>query len=536
MACLKPLLAASILTLLPALSSAEIITKPEVEALIRAGDHATLDVGLAAAQAAYRKGDLSPDEVRRLYEPFGTLNRETLAFARDWLGEHPDSTQAQMAVGWLSYTLAWNMRGIEPWAYTHPQARRAFEDLMTTSGDLARKAFDADPAFLPATDLLLYNLTYGDMAPHRDAHAQFVARVMDSTPSMGTLTRAFRYTDRGWGGNFDYGLQLCRDHAHKVPDAWHGAPEKYCELTLIAYHHRDALDDTHIGWLEDLDGPDADTLRRHLTLWTPLYHQPWIDDLGDWMRNSDYSDTSGAWQFDVSFAQHGLARGVSDAVKARARAASVARLETNPDDVDALTGDSHVSFHRLGLPGRGADTITAERRDALRRAYRLVTINPYSVAYWRNYRNVLNTTVGSDHPAFRAADDNVLAYSNHRPSNIMARVDAVSGELMTMGMMRNQARMLNDPDYGPTQEAYAKLLCPAIEDLRLVAHFCEFDPTYECRDHQVDASTRLSALIDQAEADTICRMARIKAARTLVKKPVPLTDPGIDWPTGENGS
>ncbi|TMV07476.1 hypothetical protein [Arenibacterium halophilum] len=249
------------MALCPSLATAEapISSDPDaLRSLVYAGDISRVDAALVAAQLAVEEGDLDAEKNRQLYTIFAVTHPDVIAFTQDWLAARPDSAQAKVARSLVLSNAAWIVRGERALRHTHPEAVEKFGGLRAQAADLAQAAYKANPKFLPASDAVI---TLGALAYDKTYAMEVFHAVMETTPNWGTLTRAFGFANRGWGGDAQIVEAICDYYAPKV-DLGDRDSARYCRIQFLVEGK------PYNGWSQ-----------MALDLMPPAGEDSWIDGL-----------------------------------------------------------------------------------------------------------------------------------------------------------------------------------------------------------------------------------------------------------------
>lgn len=335
-----------LLICLPLKAIAQTATPDDIRNLILDRKIHQLENEMRAAQRSFQSGATHADHLRELNSVFVTTSPKIQKTAQEWLQAYPESHYAMMANAWIAYKIAWTIRGTKYANSTYHEVWPAYHAARQESARLTKQAYKADPNYLPASDGMIAHAIDGgiEIDPRT-----ILRKVMAATPNGGTLKRALRLSQRGWGGTVADGERMCRFHAHKVKD-WGAQAFDICMIHM-SYNFT--------GWqpmqefaerLLRTDHPAVLDIRRHVVVKSNFYYPGWYEtvsqmefpkeewrqDVIDLVHSDDFADLEFALDYDSRFAAYTDLEMVVDKVRPRARADAARVLEYDPYNLDAI--------------------------------------------------------------------------------------------------------------------------------------------------------------------------------------------------------
>lgn len=523
----------------PSASRADAPDYDEVKSLIDAGDYVTLDARLAEAQRLFEAGEISGDDTRILYAPFGVVDPRLAEFVYTWAEAMPESPYAMVAQGWMYHRAAWVIRGERTMVRTSPDARYLFSNFLDEAFYLASTAYEMHPQMLPASDMLIYLSREGRAVQSFDS---LIEEIMQRNPNSGTIIRGLRHYARGWGGTFELGQRLCARYGPMFEAKWGPHATEACELTLVNHYYLDRLDERHLAWLEEFGDENKilKSIRRGITLHKPLSQDAWVRDLGDWMAAGNNDNPAALWAFRIHHSTPEFHPDLYEKGMQRVRYKARAALEENPYHVAALQVLSPMRMPNFafvaGLPDK-AEMNAQKDLDAggkLEIAWRLLEINPYESNHWTAYHRVVQQ-ISPGHPLLSWIDRNIMGYQNYAPDMLIERVGELEFYIMNFQTQVGHAEQFKTESMMPDRNEMISVYCPAIAQLRLAMAQCKENmESYPCRGAR-DKGSMFKQWLRDAEKLDICRVERMVDVWELGVDPVPFDDETFIWPRTPDG-
>ncbi|MEM8536706.1 MAG: DUF4034 domain-containing protein [Pseudomonadota bacterium] len=197
--------------------------------MMYAGDVDGLEAAFAQDHALSLEGELAFDELRRRVTAVATTHPDFYDTVDAWLDAYPDSPYALTVRSWQYIYAGWGVRGEGPARRISRDALALFNEYMWAETETALAAFETAPDYVGASDAV-FALQPITKPLSRWAYRAAVAKVMVVTPNHGSLRKAARAAQPGWGGRGladvmylcetfqdylddpDYTLDVCRVH------------------------------------------------------------------------------------------------------------------------------------------------------------------------------------------------------------------------------------------------------------------------------------------------------------------------------------
>ncbi|UZD89913.1 DUF4034 domain-containing protein [Cognatishimia activa] len=414
-------------------ASAEPITPEEIRSLVLDRKFQALEQAMSSAQGAFEAGQTNAEHLRDLNMVFVTTSPIIQEATEEWLEAYPDSVYAIMANAWIANKIAWTIRGTGYAHTVYQDAWPAFYAASDKAAQLTLSAFSIDPTYLPASDGMIAQGTFGNV----DVNVtDIVDAVMAQAPNAGTLTRGLIVAHKGWGGSYTRGEKMCEQHAHKIT-AWGDQAFDICMIHLAFQYNGWKPLDAFIERLLHTDHSAISQIRHQVMIKTPLLDPEHIEGVSDaefpfekWQNellrelwSPDFDDLELAISYDGRFAQKPHISIVSDRVRETARENAKRVLEYDPYNVSAIETLLNIGGFKPGQDGRKkyyAVTGLNSPSETLNLYKRLAIAQPWNAEHWSN---LSHTYAGPPHSkeSFwkkRILERNYLAYSNHAPERL----------------------------------------------------------------------------------------------------------------------
>jgi Domain of unknown function (DUF4034) len=180
-----------------------------LRALIFAGDTKGAEQMIDGYFSAIAPGSQKFGDLRAMMQVFSVSDPRVDAFTTDWIRDYPDSPYAKAARGWYLFDMAFLYRGEDRASETRPEALAGFRQLLNESGELAEAAWNLEPRFVPASDLVL---AVTSKIGGREDIEDVVAEVMNVSPNFGSIRRAVEFDSKVWGGYPPEALGYCNEY------------------------------------------------------------------------------------------------------------------------------------------------------------------------------------------------------------------------------------------------------------------------------------------------------------------------------------
>ena len=432
---------------------AEVLTQDALLALVRAGDVDAVEAGLVETRQARLDGTVEVDRMRDLNTLFVTTSPIVMDFVAEWRTRYPDSLHAKMAEAWVHNRVGWTLRGEEMPGRSDYRSMDAFRERMRAMTELAAEVHAADPAFLPASDALIFASVLG-MGPH--PHDELLEAVMTREPNAGTMKRALRMSDEKWGGSRMYGEAMCARYGPLIPE-WEGEGVETCRLLISAEYYHFEPEDWFVETADDIENSEGPYLRRNAVLKAWLDVPAWRAELESLFDDPEYTDLAYAKRYDDQYVnRHRDAALAEPRVRERALDWARARLEWDPFNLTAieyLTEEMIASRMEDGVGIRmsvNRDPAFVEER--LELLLRRTQVQPWNATVWTELADHYWLYDHSDDGEAKWKDAMVRAtiHSNHAPY-YLSRLGApwIIGETAGHPL---------DPDECPTARAVRLLI------------------------------------------------------------------------------
>ncbi|HCE72537.1 hypothetical protein KQ247_05485 [Ruegeria pomeroyi] len=495
-----------------------------IRASLLAHDFDMLTADLEASQAAFDAGDISDEDLRRLFEVFTSSSPDVIEAVAEWERKSPDLPYATTARGWSLYITASRIRGEDFARDPYPEALRLHREMLERAFLLAMRAYGMDPSLIPASDLII---ALGNSTSRQEQALVVVERVMSEQPNAGTLRRAIWLAHPGWGGSSELADALC---AFFGPNA---SPNG-ADLTrqCITYASREIFGhrmEEIRTWMKE----DPDPWYDYYRVWATLFDKsPNAEDLAfahRYFQDSEVRDLRLSKMFDQRYSMRPGLSPVHHLVLERSKDWARAVLETDPYELSALDvllsdtvrvtkgADNNWMFTPSGSPTRD------ERLDYMRR--RLYAA-PYNPDFWEDYARFLNNEnkqAGYPVEGIFATDTlmiNAIVYSKHRPDWLGDFVERKFKQLEFLEWITGQGKPDWDRFIAET-DRNAQIICPLIRANRL------FDAMrlagLENRRHKdlsVFKQQKLRAETERAASEGQCENERLAPIEALWFTPV----------------
>ena len=487
---------------------------PDVQDLAYAGDVAGVEAAFAQAHAAQLSGAVDLDVLRDMNGILLTSHPDMLAFQQDWLAAYPESPYALTLRASALTDAAFAARGSEFVVYTHPDALDAFRDLSDRALDLALRAVDVDPDYVPAIDALL-DLQVATGWLSDEEKFDLTAHVMDLAPNLVTLQRALHSSLTTWGGAGPSEItRYCDAFAARIPTD-PGFTADVCIARIVGWHR--VLGPLHdeAKMLADVTGhKNLGGLRRMVAMerGTPEDR----DLILTYLRGPGARDWRTAWDFSGHFGTTPEIDAMFRAIDRRSMAGARAWLPHDPFDIATLDYLLNPGW-TTGAQGYNHPRMTEAERVLLLK--RRAVASPFEAQSLYDVGRFLYLTTWD----YALADPylmNAIYYSSYAPYIINLVLDA-----QRRGF---PLEVWAPPPAGAQPSAAAVAarsdtarICPFIHTMKLIEFVCDFreDPT--CANHTPVLPDVW--VLAAAEEDGLCEAERASTAADLAIEPVKLS-------------
>ncbi|WP_338550595.1 hypothetical protein [Roseovarius phycicola] len=414
----------ALLFLLPNLTQAgdiyEDVSQDDLWDIVEAKDFAAAEALFAKSHAFSLEDADAIDHTRWLFETFGTNNPKVAQFAERWLDAYPQSAYANTANAWVLYNTGWHIRGEGAARDLFPDATAIFAHMHRDAWEHAKRAYDAAPDLLPASDAMFWltNSTH-----NRTRALEVLHLVMNNAPNLGTLTRALDMTNPGWGGSWELAKKICAQYAPLVEIENSKNNVRWCEIFAAGNFHMYNRSEWFIQEASKREFRDLDYLyARYLS--TKNASRRDAAFLHEYLTNPDVTDYKVAYRFDSDIAQkYGYGFLYEDHIR-RAKETALAEIERDPYDPDKLeTLLKDISGFSIRDDG-GIRISVIERTPEEKKAEyarRMLEASPFDDELWRAYARYRFSARHADHILL---DEpyliNAIVYSNHDSYGLQA--------------------------------------------------------------------------------------------------------------------
>lgn len=498
-----------------------LVTPDDLRAYAAAGDHAGLDAALDEMQTAVMAGTVTARDQRRTYAAFETTKPEMHAFIRTWLAASPGSKHARAAQALLDRHIAWLVRGAEYATKVYPDALEIFNRLGANAVRNALSAFEDDPAFLPASDVLLRMAnSRRSMVNYRDV----LARVMDVHPNYGSVRRAMVNILPGWGGKWRDAEYICDTYASAVPDR-DGYSVGVCKLEASICCFNDAdLSVRLAAILDEEEGEIQDALRPYDAAYLRLGLPKNLEAAIEQMEKPGFLDLELAKDFDFNVGGRLGLEPFGRVVLMRLREKAKVEIEHDPYNPDLL---EHLSAFHYGSEVFEDAPTPDLIFDYARRA---LAFQPYNKLAWIELSRWARKISGPfAYTAREAYERNAIVYSNHSAATVEIHAGFWAELIVKRRDMYNPAAKVPEwqkPLYpGSELEAADEdvLLCNWLRAKRVLDAICADPGNSECA-KLLPSRIDLVALLQDIEQRGICKDIIAAPVEALLYTPANVED------------
>lgn len=492
-----------------------------------AGDIEAVASGLAEVQRDYLAGDATADDMRALFNAFGTTDRRMIQFIQDWLEADPDAPMPNVAraLG-LEIAALWLLGDVMP-EQRHKDAVKAYSDIMMEGLRRTNEAHARDPDLIPAADLAIRLNTQNSNV---QAAVDVVHGVMERRPNWGTVQALLYIAHPGYVGSPALIDRICEHFGPMVPETGYDMTFRCRYIGYISFFHEEMEQ-----WLIDhVDVEDPELTRAQMVIVSNL--APDLEaSMEQQRRFRAYVEYPGQADVDLAASYDrsvGRLNGwpPMEAIVMRNRIAlAQERLEHDPynqDLIDLVLTDMVPGEYEPG--GTRSHVHISEPLDPdlqMEYARRKLVTSPFDPRLWAEYAMHLSLREGPDH--FNSGDlydENAAYYSDHAPgflASIMMR-RMLQYELVELALAE---------DLPPEWEAFVagldvqgKVLCPFLRAYRLYEGACrgagrlEQDGCGEMAGQQ-EAMDRIAQI---ASGQELCAFTAQAPIRQLYYEPIGL--------------
>ncbi len=485
----------------------------DIRAFSYDGNFEALEAAFAQAHEQSLTGELEFDELRDLVSAIATSHPTFFETINQWLVAYPQSPYANAVRAFQYRTTGWNIRGSGPARQKPRDALALFSEYQNAAAEHAMIAYQAAPDYVPASDAIFRLQPATKMVP-RLAYLVVVAKVMETTPNLGSLERAAGFAEPGWGGR---GLEdvrlLCETHAEKVPD-----PDYDVDICVVQLSYASGWRGGELPriWqnIRDRTHPSIAYAWAYRVT-AGAYERRAAHDIAvvqDYLTGAGQTDYEVAERFMQSFDVRGpepqrILTDLAQRLMAEARK-EIEHDPFNPQLIRVLLREPRVLQMNIN------EHLDESRSDAYRiLRSRLAVARPFDPDIWlsvaSSYSNDIEEVLSNRAmPYFQ----NALYYSDHNVYTIEKTLFYLIDRLATTHYTRNPG----DPDVRVVDSMPADLVCEFVRLDRIATHQCrgdglgpdrcmevikEFRPNYERYVSEAAATGLCSAEISQSIAD-----------------------------------
>lgn len=512
-----------------------LFSKADLYAAIDAGDHTLVETAFSELQALTAADKVSVNQLRWLYEVFGTNSPEIAGFAEGWLEAHPESPYARTGLAWVLYTTAWHIRGEKRARFIYPEALDVFRELQFDAWQLAHAAYESEPALLPASDAIL---RLANPTGQTARALEVLDEAMTLRPDPGTLERGLDMTVPGWGGSWEMVEALC-DYYAPALDMGEVDPVLHCKVgTALSFYYGEK-GDWALKALAETPMPSLDYLRIHYatsdsaTRADAAFAHAYLtrDGFFDY-ENARRFDEHVAWRYGYDF--------ISEAHMRRAKEHAAEALKRDPYNpgLNKIMASWISTYDMKGdmFSSRVVERVPPE--EELEYVRRQLAASPYDPELWREYANVLSR-VDSKGALLKAEPYkiNTIVFSNHNPGHVIGYAQTKAQVIIELDSLEDQPdsamwQSLSEAEKARAEQDRQKLLdfrhsidmdtalrCPMLRAYRLHGVICEVSKSASCDLHQTQRAM-FELLVEDIETRRVCTGVMAASDVELFYQPV----------------
>ncbi len=489
--------------------------RDDMTALIRAGN-------AEAVLAALDTSDLAAQ--RQSFAAFQTSQPDAGTVSAALIEAYPDDPRAMTARGWHLVARGWALRGTGYARTVYADGLAQMEALHGEAWALALAAVEADPALVPASDLVLQ---LARTTGNRRAIPAELDRVMQIAPNRQSLLLAVFGMTPAWGGPPGWGADACEAHAARIADV-EGYTAEVCTLDMLwaaNYGERDRA-----PYAERLMASDHPMLEGARLAWATSWRMTDAEARAVLEAAKGDLTLSQARMLDAVRGEGGV--GNDGPAYRKALKTQLPRLRAEADFDPGNSYAVQVYVDAL-IAASVAEGQRVPRDEINARFASLFELAPYDGDAWARYGFILQDRLDfqrielSELDAIRGYMENAVHYTNHDPSQL-AFLDGFNRMAWEALDRRNLDAIDATGETAFSKKDYeTSVICPTIRAVRLLQAICGADPAAGgCP--QPGSPLPWDEQMARAEKRNACEAERTADLEDLLYSPVAVALPGAD--------